>query len=304
MYRVSLHYDVEGWAYHRRCLALMKYAPADFSVSLGRGRQHDRREACDLALQLCYPHCRALRRSYAAAGQRPLVVAGLNVGFTDRSARYLETARREADHVIVNSLEMFERSGRPAGTSWISNGVDREVFGVIEPIATRPRRVLWTGSLFHRQLKGYDEILVPLARRLWKDGIECDFRLVDSHGGPSRWSIGEMAAWYQTGAVYVCASATEGTPNPAIEAAASGCTIVSTRVGNMPELVEDGVNGFLVDRELGAIYGAVRAALKRYEQQSTAMQERIVQWGWDRRSLAYYDLFRRLLGRPRSRRTV
>ncbi|NLS92738.1 MAG: glycogen synthase [Planctomycetaceae bacterium] len=55
-------------------------------------------------------------------------------------------------------------------------------------------------------------------------------------------------------------------------------------------------------RDLESLYQAVRTALARYEEQSEAMQEQIVEWGWDRRSRAYFDLFRRLLARPCARR--
>jgi len=34
MTRILLVYDVEGWAWHRRCLALQKYAPADCEVEI------------------------------------------------------------------------------------------------------------------------------------------------------------------------------------------------------------------------------------------------------------------------------
>jgi glycosyltransferase involved in cell wall biosynthesis len=137
--------------------------------------------------------------------------------------------------------------------------------------------------------------LIPISRRLWKDGIKCDFRLVDSHGGPSRRTPEEMADWYNTGTVYLCSSSSEGTPNPALEAAASGCTIVSTPVGNMPELIQPGINGYLVDRSVDSLYLAVRQAVDNYREQSAAMQSRIGEWGWDRRAAAYFDLFRKLL---------
>ncbi|MEO8601389.1 MAG: glycosyltransferase [bacterium] len=39
----------------------------------------------------------------------------------------------------------------------------------------------------------------------------------------------------------------EGTPNPALEAAACGCTVVSTPVGTLPELIRDAANGYLVE---------------------------------------------------------
>src|SRR5262245_25775439 len=34
-------YDVDGWAYHNQALALQKYAPADFTVSIASLRRPD-----------------------------------------------------------------------------------------------------------------------------------------------------------------------------------------------------------------------------------------------------------------------
>ena len=46
--------------------------------------------------------------------------------------------------------------------------------------------------------------------------------------------------------VYVCCSLTEGLPIAMIEAMALRRPIVATRVGGIPELIEDGVSGILV----------------------------------------------------------
>lgn len=47
--------------------------------------------------------------------------------------------------------------------------------------------------------------------------------------------------------VLVLSSLSEGSPNVVLEGMASGVPIVGTRVGGVPELVEDGVSGLLVD---------------------------------------------------------
>ena len=47
--------------------------------------------------------------------------------------------------------------------------------------------------------------------------------------------------------VFVLSSLREGLPTSIIEAMAAGCPVVATRVGGVPELVIDGVTGFLVN---------------------------------------------------------
>jgi len=49
--------------------------------------------------------------------------------------------------------------------------------------------------------------------------------------------------------IFVLSSKKEGLPRTIIEAMLSGLPVVATRVGGIPELVEDGVTGFLVPRE-------------------------------------------------------
>jgi glycosyltransferase involved in cell wall biosynthesis len=49
--------------------------------------------------------------------------------------------------------------------------------------------------------------------------------------------------------VYVVASRQEGGPKGVLEAMAAGVPLVTTRVGQAPALVEEGVNGFLVEVE-------------------------------------------------------
>jgi len=297
MYTVNLHYDVEGWAYYHRCKALAKYAPQDFKVNVISGQEF-RPTECDLALQLCFYRTEKTRKEYLAKGFKPLLVAGLNIGWQDGTKKYANLVNKHADHVIVNSRLCYEGIQKHIRGSkkftQISNGVDTELFrdiGEQEKIY-----VLWTGSEFWRNLKRYDSILIPLKKKLELEGIKCDFRLVDVHG-KDRITQDQMVKWYQKGAVYVCASKSEGTPNPALEAAACGCVIVSTPVGNMPELIESGVNGYLVRPDVTAFYVRILDALDRRKFFHQEMKKRIKSWSWERRAFAYYSLFRRLIER-------
>ena len=57
----------------------------------------------------------------------------------------------------------------------------------------------------------------------------------------------DVAGYYRLFDAFLLPSVNEGTPVSAIEALASGTPVVATRVGGVPDVVTDGVNGFLVE---------------------------------------------------------
>ena len=57
----------------------------------------------------------------------------------------------------------------------------------------------------------------------------------------------EVAGYYRLFDAFLLPSVNEGTPVSAIEALASGTPVVATRVGGVPDVVRDGVDGFLVE---------------------------------------------------------
>jgi len=294
MYNIRLLYDIKGWAYYWRCMALQKYAPSDFKVTCGsnygqafRDRKHD------MVLQLAYSYAGDLRKHMNNGKYKFPLVSSFNVGW-NYANKWLDGAIKYSDKVIINNYEMWDKFGRHPKTKHISNGVDREIFKIRKDIKLRKPKVLWCGSECHRKTKNYDKILLPLANMLKKHNIPFDFKLVNSTGS-KRLTQEQMAYWYNTGSIYVCASNTEGTPNPGIESASCGCTVVSTRVGNMPELIQDGKNGFLCDKNVNSIFNGIQKASENLHELSNNMQESIESWDWKYRSKEYYDFFREVI---------
>jgi len=62
---------------------------------------------------------------------------------------------------------------------------------------------------------------------------------------------------YDKASVLLVASTFDGTPNTALEAASCGRPIVANRIGNMPEFIENGKEGFLIPRKIEAYVEAL-----------------------------------------------
>jgi glycosyltransferase involved in cell wall biosynthesis len=61
--------------------------------------------------------------------------------------------------------------------------------------------------------------------------------------------VGDLKSLYLKSDVLLLTSEWEGSPNVVLEAMSAGLPVVATRVGGVPELVQDGENGFLTQSE-------------------------------------------------------
>jgi glycosyltransferase involved in cell wall biosynthesis len=70
----------------------------------------------------------------------------------------------------------------------------------------------------------------------------------------------QIGSYFRAADVFVLPSYGEGMPNALLEAMAAGVPCVATRVGGIPEAIEDGVNGLLIPAQSGS---AVASAVHR-----------------------------------------
>ena len=189
-------------------------------------------------------------------------------------------------------------------SSVIPNGVDTSLFRIHRPIHQRSPKVLWVGSEHFRILKGYDEIIAPLQNILKGKEIPFDFRLVDSFAPNHKLTMEEMPGWYNEGTILLCASRSEGTPNPALEAAACGCTVVSTPVGNMPDLIRHGENGYLVERDVRAFSEAIESSIAHYPKLAAQLHNDVQAVDWKRQAKRFYDRMQEVLEEKKNRSVV
>jgi glycosyltransferase involved in cell wall biosynthesis len=170
------------------------------------------------------------------------------------------------------------------------NGVDTSFFRpAAVPPPPAPLRAGWTGSLKnHPGHRGVDEFIVPAVAAV--DGAELCLAARED-----RWrDAEEMREFYQSLHVYVCASRSEGTPNPCLEAAACGLAVLTTPVGNMPELIRDGENGLFVSRDVDDIAAKLRRLRddpELRERMGLAARAAVEAWDWRYQAPRYAGMF-------------
>jgi len=154
-------------------------------------------------------------------------------------------------------LDLFAPLAQPVAPRWdiafvgrlVNNkGLDRivDALGILSEGTARPR-LLILGRGPERE---------ATEARVRERGLAAQVDFVEWVETPE-----DLADVYRSSLCVVCASTCEGGPRVTVEAMACGTPPVSTRVGIMGELVEDGVNGALVDFDAESLAEGLRRVL-------------------------------------------
>lgn len=164
----------------------------------------------------------------------------------------------------------------------IENGIDAEQYRRTLPLAEAKarlgvpagRHVVGTVGRLSPE-KGFD-LLIQAVDRILKQGKDMELlivgagderaslqRLIETLGQQARIRLlgyrEDTAALYQAMDVFVSSSLREGLPNVLLEAMALETPVLGTRIAGIPQLIEEGNNGVLV--EPGSVDGLTRGLL-------------------------------------------
>lgn len=304
--RLLICYDCAGWAYHKRALALAKYAPSGWTVEISSwaGMPWDDLDAFDLVFSLEYAAATATRRHLKKYRKPPPLVISYNVDQSRNTERW-PAVYSAADFVICNSKKMFDWVSRPNKICAISNGIDLEIYRPIVPWKERERKAVWCGSSTSRKGKNYQEVLVPATPILTDElNISCHFRAINeiTKDEDIVYPSEKQVEWYNTAKFIAWPSRADGSPNTLIEAVACGCIPVTTECGCVNEFATP-ENSFIVP--MNSVEGFVdgfRAALAKSDDELAAMSENCIatmreRWGYDTRGAYFFNLFDAILSR-------
>ena len=190
----------------------------------------------------------------------------------------------------------------------ISDGVNLDVFAPARA-AQSQREVLgdqviqigWVGNStwgtgndsMVEDAKGLHSILVPAIERLALEGYPVTLALADRN--IRKRDRAEMVTYYGEIDILVCSSAAEGTPNPILEAMASGIPFVSTDVGIVREAAGPLQSEFIIkQRNVVNMYRLLKKLLDEPETRTAIAAENvssIENWNWGAKTPRWLRLF-------------
>jgi hypothetical protein len=186
-----------------------------------------------------------------------------------------------ANHRLAHAIQNLIDTDKP---TWVlSDGVDHDLF----PLLSHPMtfRAGWTGNSNTGPADWKGLKLIKEAC----DKAEVDL-MVQDRKHDSLIPQGEMAErFYKEINVYINASRAEGTPNPVLEAAACGRPVITTDVGITDKLIIDGVNGFIVPRNVDSMADALIWMKKNCDVVAMGKWARIasLKHTWEKRATAF-----------------
>jgi len=215
------------------------------------------------------------------------LVTGVSSHIGRKSAREMRTFFSSFDAIgLSNNFLMKEfASAKFKKLVYTPFGVNHNIFNKKTNPADYKHVFGWVGNK-DRPVKRYSEIKEAIQSL----GTTYELRTV---GSSNNFSREKMAKFYNSIGTLICFSESEGTPNPVLEAAMCGRAIISTNVGNVPQLMSkvreftpidsrksliDQIFEYKNKKDLASFGSDIEAIAKR-------------EWTWERQSKRFVKLF-------------
>ncbi len=233
--------------------------------------------------------------------------------------RMTKNALRQARHATAKSMLLGEKiigmGMDPGRVHYTPNGVDTALFHLQDKTACRKalglkqdiKIMLFVGKF--RQVKGIHDLLEAL--HILDEQGSLDFQTILIGSGPAERdyvrimqafgiddrvflagnrSHSEIAQWMGASDLFCLPSLREGMPNVVLEALASGRPVVATRVGAVPDLVNESSGILVPPADPQSLARAISEAMSR-TWSPEQIRARVQDMSWERAAARYADIF-------------
>lgn len=283
--------DVKGWAWWIKSNYIKQYLKNYYDIDIISAIEDKvprRYDKYDLCLTFGHSYIRSIlkapfeRRISGVTAHRPREV--------------IKSKMKDVCWVHANSVLLHnELSDFIKNVFYVPNGVDENLFRPEENLFNHDHDIIigHIGKMSPR--KGQKDYIEPAVN---KAGVKY-FSHYNNY--KSKVKHTEMPKKYRNFDVFICASEEDGTPCPALEAAACGRPIISNRIGNMPELIENYKTGILLDsRNVDDYVDAIKWCRdnpdKVIEMGKNIRSKIESEWTWQLMSKNYLKMFDDILG--------
>ncbi|QYO77767.1 glycosyltransferase family 4 protein [Devosia salina] len=238
--------------------------------------------------------------------------SGLSPADAARQARVLSAL--DAYFTASPILDEIYRNlpGMPEPVAILADGVDTAYYrpNALERLQETDRafRIGWVGNSQWGLLegipdaKGLNSVIRPAIEQLQQEGLPVELRLADR---AEKWMPRKAVAdFYNELDALLCASLFEGTPNPVLEAMASGVPIISTDVGIVRMCLGPAQRDLIVERTPQAFAEAIRHMVSTPDLRHQLSQENLAaikEQSWAARRPLWLSFFDHALHRAPQR---
>ncbi|HPH75155.1 MAG TPA: glycosyltransferase family 4 protein [Bacteroidales bacterium] len=241
--RLAILVDRRNWAYHEKALEKAQYIGDEWQTEIFFLEDNPKIDPAKFDLLYNFNHTPS-KYDELFHGR---LIKGLYSHYYLGSFtpwRYIYRMVKHASVLVVANRQQAEEI-RPffRNTVVLPDGVDTQQF-YMEKERTGDEIVAgWSENpdrkLHGRRVKRFYEVVEP----------SCKAAGVELRVGQNM-TRDELRRMYNDVDVVLIGSVTEGNPLSLFEAGACGRTVIATRVGVVPEIIEDGYDGFLIDSDL------------------------------------------------------
>jgi glycosyltransferase involved in cell wall biosynthesis len=304
MVKILLVADLKGWIFERHCNEIKSRLSNKYEIDIAYCRPHGRKinkisENYDIVyvldpMPLNYPPkdkvimgCRG-EWLHGPGNERSFYEDGLEKGckkIKDKCSIFHVVNKRQ--------FNLFKGIVTDKPFYLAQHGVNTDIFNENKYTRCNNTDKIVVGTAGRRASNGHKgfDIVKSACESLGIDFLTATYK-------GNRRSLKEMPSYYNEIDAYVCMSKTEGLCNPIMEAGAMGLPVISTKSGASEEMIFDGQNGLLVERDKDSL---IQALLKikepdvRLGMGELMSKEILENWSWDVRIRDYDVMFEKIL---------
>lgn len=286
--------DVEGWAWWIKSHIIKKYLSDEFNFTIINMIDHSPIRVCPNSFDLYFTF------GYSFVSYLKKVPLKKRIsGVTAHRNKSIVSDLKKVKWIHANSImlidELVKYGYNKNDIFYVPNGVDTDMFYSKNGIPVDPKSdnitVGHIGKL--SPLKGQKDIIEPAVKM-----AKCEY-IYHYNTYEDKIPHDQMADLYQNMDVFIVASKEDGTPNPALEAAACGRPILTNAIGNMPELIKDGYNGFIVNKQISKYVDKIKWFRNNKDEMvemgKNARKSVVEGWQWKHQVENYRHMFRSIL---------